>query len=74
MTILSQDENNIMKLSKKNIDKIVFGGIYKIEKEDLREWCPNQLEALNNQHYGFWIPVHSINKEGEENYYMIDTY
>lgn len=63
-----------MELSKENINKIIFGGIYKIDSEDLKEWCPNQLEGLNNQHYGIWIPVHSVNKKGEENYYMIDTY
>lgn len=63
-----------MNLSQENIDKLVFGGIYQIDDEDLKEWCPNQLERLNSQYYGIWVPVHSINKEGEENYYMIDTY
>ena len=61
-------------LSKENVDKLIFGGIYRIDYDDLKVWCPNQLERLNDQHYGTWIPVHSINKEGEENYYMIDTY
>ena len=61
-------------LSKENIDKLIFGGIYRIDYDDLKVWCPNQLEGLNDQHYGIWIPVHSINKEGKENYYMIDTY
>lgn len=63
-----------MNLSKENIDKLIFGGIYKIDCDDLKQWCPNQVERLNDQHYGIWIPVHSINKEGDENYYMIDTY
>lgn len=63
-----------MELSKENIDKLIFGGIYKIDREDLRRWCPNQVERLNDQNYGIWIPVHSINKKGEEHYYMIDTY
>lgn len=63
-----------MNLSKENIDKLIFGGIYKIDYDDLKQWCPNQVEQLNDQHYGIWIPVHSINKKGEENYYMIDTY
>ena len=63
-----------MNLSQENIDKLVFGGIYQIDDEDLEKWCPNQLERLNDQHYGIWVPVHSISKEGEENYYMIDTY
>lgn len=63
-----------MELSKENIDKLIFGGIYKIDREDLRRWCPNQVEMLNDQNYGIWIPVHSINKEGKEHYYMIDTY
>lgn len=63
-----------MNLSQENINKLIFGGIYQIDDEDLKKWCPNQLERLNDQHYGIWIPVHSINKEGEENYYMIDTY
>lgn len=63
-----------MNLSQKNIDKLVFGGIYQIDDEDLKKWCPNQLENLNDKHYGIWIPVHSISKEGKENYYMIDTY
>nr|DAH86707.1 MAG TPA: hypothetical protein [Caudoviricetes sp.] len=63
-----------MNLSRENIDKLIFGGIYKIDYDDLKQWCPNQVERLNNQHYGIWIPVHSINKKGEENYYMIDTY
>ena len=63
-----------MDLSKENIDKLIFGGIDKIDTEDLRRWCPNQVEGLNDQHYGIWIPVHSINKKGDENYYMIDTY
>lgn len=67
-----KDEN--MELSKENIDKLIFGGIYRINYEDLKKWCPNQVEGLNDQHYGIWIPVHSINKKGEENYYMIDTY
>ena len=63
-----------MELSKENIDKLIFGGIYKIDNEDLKRWRPNQVERLNDQHYGIWIPVHSINKEGKEHYYMIDTY
>ena len=63
-----------MDLSQENINKLVFGGIYQIDSEDLKKWCPNQLEGLNDQHYGIWVPVHSINDEGEENYYMIDTY
>lgn len=63
-----------MNLSQENINKLVFGGIYQIDDEDLKKWCPNQLERLNDQHYGIWIPVHSINEKGEENYYMIDTY
>lgn len=30
-----------MELSKENIDKLIFGGIYKIDRENLRRWCPN---------------------------------
>ena len=52
-----------MELSKENIDKLIFGGIYRINNEDLKRWCPNQVERLNDQHYGLWIPVHSINKK-----------
>lgn len=63
-----------MNLSQENIDKLVFGGIYQIDDEDLKKWCPNQLERLNDQYYRIWVPVHSINEKGEENYYMIDTY
>lgn len=70
---LKNKEENSM-LSKENIDKLIFGGIYRIDYNDLKTWCPNQLNGLNDQHYGIWIPVHSINKNDEENYYMIDTY
>ena len=45
-----------MNLSQENINKLVFGGIYQIDNEDLKEWCPNQLEGLNDQHYGIWVP------------------
>ena len=61
-------------LSKENIKKLIFGGLYKIEEEDLKIYCPNQLEFLNDQYYGLWVPVHSINSEGQDIYYMLDTY
>ena len=61
-------------LSTENIKKLIFGGLYKIEEEDLKIYCPNQLEWLNDQHYGLWVPVHSINSEGQDIYYMLDTY
>ena len=61
-------------LSKENIRKLIFGGLYKIDEEDLKIYCPNQLEFLNDQHYGLWVPVHSINSEGQDKYYMLDTY
>lgn len=62
-----------MSLSKENKEKIIFGGVYTIDKEDFKKCCPNQLRGLNDQQYGLWIPAVSI-MNNEEVYHMIDTY
>lgn len=61
-------------LNSNNINKLIFGGIYKINDSDLEKYCPNQLDILNDQHYGLWVPVHYQNPDGKDIYYMVDTY
>lgn len=64
-----------MSLSLENIKKIVFGGVYIAEQSDIKRYCSNYTNNLNDQKYGWWIPTHTRNKEtGQEQYYMIDTY
>lgn len=63
-----------MELSNKNIKKIVWGGIYDVDLEEIEKYLPRYNDNFNHQHYGIWIPVHYINKNNEDNYYMIDTY
>lgn len=66
---------NKNKLSKKNIKKIVFGGVYVANPSDIEKYYSKYTDGLNDQRYGWWIPTHSIDREtGEDKYYMIDTY
>lgn len=62
-----------MSLSKENREKIIFGGVYTVNRDDLKKYCSNQIRGLNDQHYGLWVPAASI-VDNEEVYYMIDTY
>lgn len=62
-----------MSLSKENKEKIIFGGVYTVDRDDFKKYCPTQLIGLNDQHYDLWVPAVSI-VDNEEVYYMIDTY
>lgn len=62
-----------MMLSKKNIKKIIFGGVYTITDEEASKYCKCYMNRLNDQKYGWWIPTHSRYKD-EDKYFMIDTY
>lgn len=46
--------------------KMIFGGIY--YRKNYR------TESLNNQKYGYYIPVIVQDKEGKKHYRMVDTY
>lgn len=64
-----------IELSKDNIGKIVWGGVYTALGTDIEKYYSRYTDGLNDQKYGFWIPTHSKDKEtGEDKYYMIDTY
>lgn len=64
-----------MSLSQENINKLVFGGIYTALGTDIEKYLQSYTNRLNDQKYGWWIPVHATDKQtGEDKYYMIDTY
>ena len=64
-----------MSLLQENMNKLVFGGIYRADVADIKKYCPAYAERLNDQKYGWWIPVHAMDKQtGKNKYYMIDTY
>lgn len=60
---------------KENIDKIIFGGIYKCKN---RFPCEKYGDHLNDQKYYIWVPIYykytNSNDEVHEGYGMIDTY
>ena len=62
-------------MKQENIDKIVWGGLYRCK---ISNPCPRYNDRLNDQKYGTWIPVHYeyTNYEGKhkEGYGMVDTY
>ena len=62
-----------MNLSKENIKKIIFGGIYVANYNEIEKYASRYNDQLNDQHYGLWVPVH-YKKDDKEEYYMIDTY
>ena len=55
-------------LKQENIDKIVWGGIYKANSE-VNQYCVRSNG--NDQRYEYWVPAFN-EKNGE--YYMINTY
>ena len=64
-----------MSLSQENINKLVFGGIYRADPKEVGIYCSKYNDRLNDQRYGWWIPAHAKDKNtGEDKYYMIDTY
>ena len=64
-----------MSLSLKNIKKLVFGGVYRANSVEVEKYCSRYTDRLNDQKYGWWIPVHTKDKKtNEDKYYMIDTY
>lgn len=62
-----------MKLSKETMQKIIFGGIYKVDMSKIGEYSKVYTNPLNDQRYGWFVPVHYMNDK-EDNYYMVDTY
>ena len=62
-----------MELSKENIEKIVWGGVYTALGTDVEKYYSKYTDRLNDQKYGWWIPTH-YKKDEKEHYYMIDTY
>ena len=62
-----------MSLSEENIKKLIFGGVYITNYEDIEKYCSRYNDGLNNQHYRLWVPTH-YKEDNKEEYYMIDTY
>lgn len=62
-----------MSLSKENIKKLIFGGIYTVDYNKVEQYCSRYTDNLNDQKYGLWVPCH-CKKDDKEEYYMIDTY
>lgn len=62
-------------MNKENIEKIVFGGIYKCKT---KYPCNKYGDSLNDQKYGVWVPIYYEYKDWQEKehkgYGMIDTY
>ena len=62
-----------MMLSKENIEKIVWGGLYTADPESLASYEKVNKQNPWDQRYDHWIPVH-LARNGEDQYYMINTY
>jgi len=57
----------------KLLDKVIFGGVYKANLNNIFDLPKDYTSRLNGQRYNCWIPVRVV-KNNEDKIYMIDTY
>lgn len=61
-------------LSYENVERLIFTGIYTASARALAPYEKINESFPWDQRYDFWIPVKVPSKNGEDHYYMINTY